>query len=62
MLAKELRDLLHLDKQTFYRWARLGKFKLLEIPFGPHVRKRYSRKLVMALLSGEQIRSRARTA
>ena len=57
--SAELRELLHLDKQAFYRWQKLGKFKLLEIPLGPRVHKRYSRKLVMALLSGERIRRSA---
>jgi hypothetical protein len=56
--AAELRDLLHLDKPTFYRWQRLGKFKRLEIDLGPRTHKRYSRKLVMALLNGTHARVR----
>ena len=49
----ELMELLHIDPPTFYRWQKLGKFKQLEIPLGSGVRRRYSRKRVMALLNGE---------
>jgi hypothetical protein len=59
VLADELMQLLHIDRPTFYRWQKAGKFRRLEIHLGEGVRRRYSRKLVMALLDGELIVRRA---
>jgi hypothetical protein len=53
--ADELRRRLHLERATFYRWQKMGKFRRLEVQLGSGVRRRYSRKLVEALLAGEKV-------
>jgi predicted site-specific integrase-resolvase len=53
--ADELRRLLKINRATFYRWQKAGKFRRLEIQLGGGVRRRYARRLVEALLAGERV-------